>query len=249
MKKINPNQLIINISKSLRYLTLISIALLIAKIVWWMINPLGYTQVDNPALKSEKSQDFAQAIINRAAFGVYVEEHAETPAINLKVIGVYAAGPKNSVAFLQIDDKHTIASIGDKVLEGTIKAILPTGIIITTNNQDVSVNIGGSNAMSNTAPNSGSTSNQANNSHFNNGSNSPYNNNDAQVKSNSNHEQRNDSSPANNSATAAQTTDNDAGGNAAQNSSGSNNNSDDSIMSKRQKMIQEFQQQNASNQN
>lgn len=242
MKKINPNQLIINISKSLRYLSLVLIALLCSKIIWWVINPLGYTQVDNPALRSEKSQDFAQAIINRAAFGVYVEEHAATPTINIKVIGVYAAGPNNSVAFLQIDDKHVIASIGDKVLEGKIKAILPSGVIITTNNQDVSVSIGGSNSMSNTLP--------ATQAHTGNSSTSqPAYNNTTQAVDNTSHNQNNDASPQSNqtatpSADAPPNT-NDNATNAAANG----NNSDDSLISKRQKMIQAFQQQNANNQN
>lgn len=242
MKKINSNQLIINISKSLRYLSLVLIALLCSKIIWWMINPLGYTQVDNPAFRSEKSQDFAQAIINRAAFGVYVEEHAATPTINIKVIGVYAAGPNNSVAFLQVDDKHVIASIGDQVLEGKIKTILPTGIIITTNNQDVSVGIGGSNAMSNTIP-SNSTS-QSNNSAA---SPTPYNSN--QTTSNTNHNPSNDIPPTQSPATPTSAPPNDSNSSTNNNNNSNDGNPNDSLISKRQKMIQEFQQQNANNQN
>lgn len=242
MKKINPNQLIIQISKSLRYLVLVLLALLSSKIVWWTINPLGYTQIENPALKSEKSQDFAQAIINRAAFGIYVEEHAATPTINVKVIGVYAAGPSNSVAFLQVDEKHIIASIGDSVLEGKIKTILPTGIVITTNNQDIIVNIGGSNAMSNTPNNTSSA--QANTQQP---AVSPYNS--AAVRSNANHEQISDVQPPANLTDRTPADKDNTDNTSTTNINSNSNNSDDSVMSKRQKMIQQFQQQNSNTQN
>ena len=234
MKKINPNQLIVNTSRALRYLVFILTSILLAQIIWWFIKPLGYNSIENPALNTAKSQDFAQAIINRAAFGIYVEEHAAVPTINLKVIGVYAAGPDNSVAFLQVDDKHIIASIGDTVLEGKLKAITPTGIILTSQNQDVNIQIGGSNAMSNTpsnapqqtstAPVNSYTPPKSNNNNLDNG-----NPNDSQPAGAPN------TPPANNGTDGQP-----ANANAP-------NNPDETLTAKRQKMIQEFQQQNSTN--
>ncbi|MBP9769270.1 MAG: hypothetical protein KBD32_06830, partial [Burkholderiales bacterium] len=72
MKKISPNQLIVNTSRALRYLVFILTSILIAQIIWWFAKPIGYNSIENPALNTAKSQDFAQAIINRAAFGIYV---------------------------------------------------------------------------------------------------------------------------------------------------------------------------------
>jgi hypothetical protein len=185
-------------------------------------------------LNSAKSQDFAQAIINRAAFGVYVEERVAVPTINLKVIGVYAAGPDNSVAFLQVDDKHIIASIGDTVLEGKIKAITPTGIILTSQNQDVSIQIGGSNAMSNTPSNTPPQASPAPVNSYN----SPKGNSNNVENGNPNDSQATmppNTPPANNGTDGQP-----ANANAP-------NSPDETLAAKRQKMIQEFQQQNSTN--
>ena len=232
MKKISPNQLIVNTSRALRYLVFILTAILIAQIIWWFAKPIGYNSIENPALNTAKSQDFAQAIINRAAFGIYVEEHAAVPTINLKVIGVYAAGPDNSVAFLQVDDKHIIASIGDTVLEGKIKAITPTGIILTSQNQDVSIQIGGSNAMSNTPPSVSSAASTAQVNSFNNSNNSNVNN-----------SHPNDSQPT--TTPPIPPANNGTDGQPA--NANAPNNPDETLAAKRQKMIQEFQQQNSTN--
>lgn len=234
MKKISPNQLIVNTSRTLRYLVFILTSILLAQIIWWFIKPLGYNSIENPALNTAKSQDFAQAIINRAAFGVYVEEHAAVPTINLKVIGVYAAGPDNSVAFLQIDDKHIIAEIGDTVLEGKIKAITPTGIILTSQSQDVSIQIGGSNAMSNTPSNTPPQASPVPVNSYN----SPKGNSNNLDNGNPNDSQP--TTPPNipqvNNGTDTQPTNANAP-----------NNPDETLAAKRQKMIQEFQQQNSTN--
>ncbi|MBX9866736.1 MAG: hypothetical protein K2Y14_07450 [Burkholderiales bacterium] len=232
MKKISPNQLIVNTSRALRYLVFILTSILIAQIIWWFANPIGYNSIENPAINTAKSQDFAQAIINRAAFGIYVEEHAAVPTINLKVIGVYAAGPDNSVAFLQVDDKHIIASIGDTVLEGKIKAITPTGIILTSQNQDVSIQIGGSNAMSNTPPSVSSAASTAQVNSFNNSNNSNVNN-----------SHPNDSQPT--TPPPIPPANNGTDGQPA--NANAPNNPDETLAAKRQKMIQEFQQQNSTN--
>ena len=232
MKKISPNQLIVNTSRALRYLVFILTSILIAQIIWWFAKPIGYNSIENPALNTAKSQDFAQAIINRAAFGIYVEEHAAVPTINLKVIGVYAAGPDNSVAFLQVDDKHIIASIGDTVLEGKIKAITPTGIILTSQNQDVSIQIGGSNAMSNTPPSVSSAASTAQVNPLNNSNNINVNN-----------SHPNDSQPT--TPPPIPPANNGTDGQPA--NANAPNNPDETLAAKRQKMIQEFQQQNSTN--
>ena len=234
MKKISPNQLIVNTSRALLYLIFILTSILIAQIIWWFAKPIGYNSIENPALNTAKSQDFAQAIINRAAFGIYVEEHAAVPTINVKVIGVYAAGPDNSVAFLQVDDKHIIASIGDTVLEGKIKAITPTGIILTSQNQDISIQIGGSNAMSNTPPSVSSAASTAQVNSYGNSNN---------TNSNVNNAHPNDSQPT--PPPTIPPANNGTDGQPA--NANAPNNPDETLAAKRQKMIQEFQQQNSTN--
>lgn len=197
---------------------------MLGKSVWWLANPLGYDTYSNIVSRNFDSSKLAQTIINRAPFGVVTEEKAPVPTIaeQIKVVGVYAAGLNNSVAFITVNGKNSIAVIGDTVLDAKVKAITPDGVIFLSGKQDVTINLSSSNATPN-------TNNTSNNNHQNSGSagyipsTAPNNssNQDAQNHSSTNQ-------PANNNEN-----------NAAQ---GSDN---DSIADKRRKMIEAFQKQNA----
>lgn len=143
MKNTNVNQAIRALSVTLRLASLVATASLIAKICWWIMNPLGYNTIDSIASSYVKPDIVAQDITNRAPFGVVTVEKAPVPTIadKLKVVGVYAAGLKSSIAFIQIDGKNSIAAIGESVMDATVKAINPDGIVLVEKNQSITINI------------------------------------------------------------------------------------------------------------
>jgi hypothetical protein len=225
MKNITINQTINLLSTTAIYLIMIFAGILFGKSVWWLANPLGYDTYNNIISRNFDSNKLAQTIINRAPFGMVTEEKAPVPTIaeQIKVVGVYAAGPNNSVAFITVNGKNSIAVIGDSVLEAKVKAIKPDGVVFLAEKQDVTINLTSSSA----SPNSPSSSN-GNNGH----TQSPSGAN-GYIPSNS-------PPPSNNQNNSNQQTSND---NSA--TSGNQANDSDSIAEKRRKMIEAFQKQNA----
>ena len=229
MKNININQTIRGLSTALRVGTVIAIASLLAKICWWLINPLGYDTIDSIASTYVKSDILAQDITNRAPFGVVTVEKAPVPTImdQVKVVGVYAAGPKNSIAFIQIDGKNSIAAIGESVMDATVKAINSDGIVLVEKGQSVTINLSsasGNSANTPSTPASGGEHSNSANSYI------PQTNNTSTA--NNNQPGGNNSTTASPSSTPPPT------------SSGQD---DDSIADKRRKMIEAFQKQNSNN--
>ncbi len=225
MKNITINQTINLLSTTAIYLIMIFAGILFGKSVWWLANPLGYDTYNNIISRNFDSNKLAQTIINRAPFGMVTEEKAPVPTIaeQIKVIGVYAAGPNNSVAFITVNGKNSIAVIGDSVLEAKVKAIKPDGVVFLAEKQDVTINLTSSSA----SPNSPSSS-SGNNGH----TQSPSGAN-GYIPSSS-------PPPSNNQNNSNQQTSND---NSA--TSGNQANDSDSIAEKRRKMIEAFQKQNA----
>lgn len=225
MKNITINQTINLLSTTAIYLIMIFAGILFGKSVWWLANPLGYDTYNNIISRNFDSNKLAQTIINRAPFGMVTEEKAPVPTIaeQIKVVGVYAAGPNNSVAFITVNGKNSIAVIGDSVLEAKVKAIKPDGVVFLAEKQDVTINLTSSSA----SPNSPSGSN-GNNGH----TQSPSGAN-GYIPSSS-------PPPSNNQNNSNQQTSND---NSA--TSGNQANDSDSIAEKRRKMIEAFQKQNA----
>ncbi|TXI92323.1 MAG: hypothetical protein E6Q33_07105 [Neisseriales bacterium] len=225
MKNITINQTINLLSTTAIYLIMIFAGILFGKSVWWLANPLGYDTYNNIISRNFDSNKLAQTIINRAPFGMVTEEKAPVPTIaeQIKVVGVYAAGPNNSVAFITVNGKNSIAVIGDSVLEAKVKAIKPDGVVFLAEKQDVTINLTSSSA----SPNSPSSS-SGNNGH----TQSPSGAN-GYIPSSS-------PPPSNNQNNSNQQTSND---NSA--TSGNQANDSDSIAEKRRKMIEAFQKQNA----
>ncbi len=228
MKNININQTIRALSAALRVGTIIAIASLLAKICWWLMNPLGYDTVDSIASTYVKSDVLAQDITNRAPFGVVTVEKAAVPTIadQVKVVGVYAAGPKNSIAFLQIDGKNSIAAIGENVLDATVKAINSDGIVLIQKGQSVTIN------LSSASGNSANTPSTPTGDHSN--------------SANSYIPQTNNTNTANNNQPAGSNSPTTSTSSTPPPPSGQD---DDSIADKRRKMIEAFQKQNSNNGN
>ena len=228
MKNITINQTINLLSTIIMYLIIVSAAIMLGKSLWWLANPLGYDTYDNIVNRTFDSTKLAQTIINRAPFGVVTEEKAPVPTIadQIKVVGVYAAGPNNSVAFITINGKNSIAVIGDNVLDAKVKAIKPDGVVFLAEKQDVTINL----SSSSTSPNSPASGSNTNHSQSASGGNGyipspPANNNQGSGSQNNGSQQSNND---NNNA-----------------NQGSQGNDNDSIAEKRRKMIEAFQKQNS----
>ncbi|RTL12936.1 MAG: hypothetical protein EKK54_02445 [Neisseriaceae bacterium] len=226
MKNININQTIRGLSTALRIGTIIAIASLLAKICWWLVNPLGYDTIDSIASTYVKSDILAQDITNRAPFGVVTVEKAPVPTIadQVKVVGVYAAGPQNSIAFIQIGGKNSIAAIGESIMDATVKAINSDGVILVEKGQSVTISISSASGNSANTPSTSTNGSEHSNS------------------ASSYIPQTTNAPPqlgGNNTATSPNSTPSPA-------PSGQD---DDSIADKRRKMIEAFQKQNSNNSN
>ena len=187
MKTININQSIRILSVASRYGIVLATAILAGKICWWVANPLGYATLNNVSTRQNLKTpgSLASGIVNRAPFGVVTVVKAPPPSIleQVKVVGVYAAGPNNSVAFLQINNKHSIAVIGDDVEGAVLKEITSNGIVLYSESHNVTINISGgsNNTDSNGMPAQTSSHdfNQHNNSYTPNNQNSVNNENNS----------------------------------------------------------------------
>lgn len=225
MKNITINQSIGILGMTSQYILVIVAAILLGKAIWWLANPLGYDTYDNILSHNPDSSKLAQTIINRAPFGLVTEEKAPVPTIadQIKVVGVYAGGPQNSIAFLTVSGKSSIAVIGDTILDSKIKAITPHGVIFFSQNQDIAINLSTASGSSttNTNPSHPTGSNSTNNNSYIPGSGNSTTGNQSQIDNNHQNQAQNSISDSN------------AG------------NDNDSIAEKRRKMIEAFQKQNS----
>lgn len=113
--------------------------------VWWVINPSA-KHVLNHVDAEKIDTTIAQSIINQAPFGMIVKEAESSTPIpsivdQIKISGVYAAGNKNSVAFLIVNGKNTIAQIGDNIEGVTVTKVNVDGIIVNDGKQDIKLSI------------------------------------------------------------------------------------------------------------
>ncbi|RTK98875.1 MAG: hypothetical protein EKK57_10815, partial [Proteobacteria bacterium] len=160
MRKININSLITTSCNTGTLIAQIGTVIACSSFVWWCVNPAQSNRLTNVA-PYKVNTNIAQGVINQAPFGIIVKktEVVNIPTIQeqVKVIGVYAAGVTNSIAFLTVETKNIIAKIGDKVLEGTITQILPSGVVINDGKQDVTIEISDSATPSGGGGNSSTT--------------------------------------------------------------------------------------------
>ncbi len=222
MRNININQSIRTVSSIGRLIVIFALAILLGQSFWWFFNPLGYTTFDNIVSGSFNSDGLAQGIVNRAPFGIVTTEKAPQPGIidQVKLVGVYAGGPNNSIAFIQVNGTNKIAQIGDNILDAKLQSINSNNITLAIGSgQTVTINITSGGASS-------SRMGQDNNPGQNQANNFPQN---QQQQMNMNQQEQNNSNDNN-----------------ANNSSNSENN-EAAIAEKRRKMIEAFQKQNAAN--
>jgi hypothetical protein len=143
MKNININQSITNLSLVSRYGIIFGMAIFLGKLFWWLTNPMGYHIYNSQISSSYKSDRLAQGIVNLAPFGITIEEKAPQPAIadEVKLVGVYAGGIHNSIAFIQVNNSSQIVQVGDNILDAQLKVINPQSIILNSKNQDITIKL------------------------------------------------------------------------------------------------------------
>ena len=223
MRYPNVSQTILTSTRILRLVLVFITAYLLGKFGWWLAKPLGYISINTSISKNIKPEGIAQGIVNRAPFGVITETKVLQPSIvsQIDVTGVYAGGTKNSIAFILINGKNSIASIGDDIQGSKLKLIQPDGIVITQGGQDITIKISEDKSSSNDTTSSNMPNTPA-----------QYSNNSAQQQ------------PINSNNQAP---DNQNNSNNVVSNGDSNNNQTDDLAAKRKKMIEAFQNQNNGN--
>lgn len=167
MIKVNTNKIIQQTSLITKFIVWIIIALICSKAIWWIINPTGYNIVENPALINNNANEYASSIANRAAFGMITTTNdapSNQPAFadQIKLIGVYAAGANNSMAFVQVSGQAKNVQIGDLILNGKVIAITPTSIVVNLDSKNITIEMSSGSSTPN-QPSSNSPTAQNNN--------------------------------------------------------------------------------------
>ncbi|RTK97093.1 MAG: hypothetical protein EKK64_02250 [Neisseriaceae bacterium] len=116
--------------------------IMISKSLWWVAKPSSINYLSS-ANTLQTNDLMAQQLINLAPFGTFKEEkpeskEAELPKDKITIYGVYASGPKNSIALAKINDKDAVIQIGDSFAGGTVSQILPNKIVVSINGIDIS---------------------------------------------------------------------------------------------------------------
>ncbi|MBP9742648.1 MAG: hypothetical protein KBD37_04740 [Burkholderiales bacterium] len=171
-KKLNTTILIA--SQILNFVIILYFAVLLAKLIWWIINPaIGEVYIEkSSATQFDKSIKYIE---NRHPFGVIVkvvEVKTVAPPIAslIKLTGIYFEPPKNSIAFIEYanskDNKDNGAKkltlrLGDSVIEDNaiITEINIDNIVIVQNGSTATISLSkpsnnnSSGAASNISPN------------------------------------------------------------------------------------------------
>ena len=142
-KKLNTTIAIV--SQVLTFVITLYFAVLLAKLVWWVINPsIGEVYVEkSSANQFDKSIKY---IINRYPFGIIpkvVEQKQVAPPIadQVKLTGIYY-NPPNSMAFLEYGGKAYTVKLGSKVMDdGLMKSIAADSVVISQNGADATIEL------------------------------------------------------------------------------------------------------------
>ena len=139
------NTIVFTVSQVLNLLIILYFAVLLAKLVWWVINPtLGDVYIEkSSATEFEKS---AKYISNRNPFGIItkpMESATVVPTIasQTTLSGVYF-GPPKSMAFITYNNNPLVVKVGGSIAgNATIKEIFVDHIIVSQNGAEANVNM------------------------------------------------------------------------------------------------------------
>ena len=144
------NVIIFTVSKVINLLIILYFAVLLAKLVWWIINP----SIVDVYIEKSSANEFEKSVKyvnNRYPFGIVekvVESvYEEPPIANLvKLNGIYFNPPK-SRAFITYNGKSHIVSVNDKIMgDATLVSINTDLIVISQNGADATIEMNSKNA-------------------------------------------------------------------------------------------------------
>lgn len=143
------NQTILIISQALNLLVIVFFAVFLAKTTWWVFSP---STVDVYVEKNSANQfdNSVKYVINRYPFGVIAELKQQAPSIieKVKLSGIYLNTKKDSIAFLDVDNKHIIVKIGEEVAESvTLKSIKEDRVIVLYQGRELAILLSGGTAQ------------------------------------------------------------------------------------------------------
>ena len=140
------NTFILVASQVLNFAIIMFFAMLLAKLVWWMINPsIGDVYVEK--MSATQFDSSAKYIVNRYPFGIIVKakavEEAQPQIVDqIKVTGIYRGGSNDSMVLIEASGKTLVYRIGAMILgSATLKAINSDGIVVTEDGHDAVIKI------------------------------------------------------------------------------------------------------------
>jgi hypothetical protein len=139
------NAIIFATSQILNLLIILYFAVLLAKLVWWVVNP-SLSDVYIEKATANEFEKSAKYVINRYPFGVITKvvepEHQAPPiASQVKLNGVYF-NPPHSLAFITYSGKSHIVGVGDSIIENaTLKSISTDKIVVSQHGADAIIDI------------------------------------------------------------------------------------------------------------
>lgn len=155
-KKIN---IAVSITSWVVYLAIVFyLAILLSNILWWICYP-GYNDfyVEKPDINAYNNS--TKYIINRYPFGeIMGPAKVAAPSLisRLKLTGVYVNTPERSIAFLELDNKPFIATIGSTIEGNTyVKSISGNAIVIADNKSSAEISLNKGTGNSNNKMNQG----------------------------------------------------------------------------------------------
>ena len=157
-KKINIG---VSVTSWIVYLAILFyLAILLSKILWWICYP-SYNDfyLEKPDIDAYNNS--TKYIINRYPFGE-ITGPAKTAAPSLisrlKLTGVYVSNSKQSIAFLELDNKPFIVAVGGTIEGETyVKSISNNSIVIADNRSSAEISLNKGSGSSNNNVDHGQT--------------------------------------------------------------------------------------------
>lgn len=142
-KKLNTTVALV--SQMLTFVITLYFAVLLAKLVWWVINP----SISEVYIEKSSANQFDKSIkyiINRYPFGIIpkvVEQKHVAPPIadQVKLTGIYF-NPPNSMAFLEYGGKAYTVMTGSKIMDDALlKSIAADHVVVSQNGADATIEL------------------------------------------------------------------------------------------------------------
>lgn len=151
------NTFILVASQVLNFAIIMFFAMLLAKLVWWVINPtIGDVYVEK--MSATQFDSSAKYVVNRYPFGVIVKAKAveEAPpqiVDQIKVTGIYRGGSNDSMALIEASGKTLVYRIGAMIMgSATLKAINSDGVVVSEDGREAVIKISNGSGVAGVIP-------------------------------------------------------------------------------------------------